>query len=211
MLLNCGIGEDSWESLGLQEDQPINPKWNQPWISIGRTDAVAPILGPPDAKSWIIKKDPDAGEDKDRRRVQFSYSVMPNSLWPIDCSMPGFPVHHWLLEFAQTHVHWVGDAIQPSHPLSSPSPSAFNLSQYQSLFQEVSSSYQVAKILEYQVAKVQKEKCMTKDEMAGWHHQLNGHEQAPRDGKGQGNLACYILWGHKESDMTERLDTKNSL
>ena len=98
------------------------------------------------------------------------------------------------------------ELVMPSNhliPLSSPSPSAFNLSQQQGLFQEVSCSYQVAK--------VQKEKGMTKDEMAGWHHQLNGHEQAPRDGKGQGNLACCILWGHKESDMTERLDNKNSL
>ena len=51
---------------------------------------------------------------------------------PVDCSTPGFPVHHQLLEFTQTHVHWVSDAIQPSHPLSSPSPPAFNLSQHQS-------------------------------------------------------------------------------
>ena len=64
---------------------------------------------------------------------------------PMDCSTPGFPVHHQLLELAQTHVHWVSDAIQPSHPLSSPSPAAFSLSQHQGLFQWVSSSYQVAK------------------------------------------------------------------
>ena len=56
--------------------------------------------------------------------VQFSLSVMSNSLWPIDCSTPGLPAHHQLPEFTQTHVHWVGDAIQPSHPLSSPSPPA---------------------------------------------------------------------------------------
>ena len=54
---------------------------------------------------------------------------------PMDYSTPGFPVHHQLSELAQTHVHRVGDAIQPSHPLSSPSPSAFNLSQHQGLFQ----------------------------------------------------------------------------
>ena len=53
---------------------------------------------------------------------------------PMDCSTPGFPVLHHLLELAQTHVHWVGDTIQPSHPLSSPSPPAFNLSQHQGLF-----------------------------------------------------------------------------
>ena len=79
MFLNCGVGEDSWESLGLQGD-PTSPS----------------------------------------------------------------------LEFTQTHVHWVGDAIQPSHPLSSPSP-AFNLSQHQDLFKWVSSSHQVAKILEFQL------------------------------------------------------------
>ena len=70
---------------------------------------------------------------------------------PIDCSKPGFPVLHHLLEFAQTHVHWVSDAIQPSHPLSPPSPSALNLSQHQGLFQWVSSSHQVAKVLELQL------------------------------------------------------------
>ena len=69
---------------------------------------------------------------------------------PMDCSAPGFPVHHHLPEFAQTHVHQVSDAIQPSHPLSSPSP-AFNLSQHQSLFQWVSSSHQVTKVLELQL------------------------------------------------------------
>ena len=70
---------------------------------------------------------------------------------PMDCNMPGFPVHHHFLELAQTHVHWVRDAIQPSHPLSSPSPPAFNLSQHQGLFQLVSSSHQVAKVLEFQL------------------------------------------------------------
>ena len=64
---------------------------------------------------------------------------------PMDCSMPSFPVHHQLLELTQTHVHWVGDAIQSFHPLSSPSPSALNLSQHQGLFQWVSSSHQMAK------------------------------------------------------------------
>ena len=61
---------------------------------------------------------------------------------PMDCSTPGFPVHHQLPELAQNHVHRVGDAIQPRHPLLSPSPPAFNLSQHQGLFQWVSSSHQ---------------------------------------------------------------------
>ena len=68
--------------------------------------------------------------------VQFSHSVVSNSAtsWTAACSMPGFPVHHQLLELTQTHVHQVGDAIQPSHPLLSPFLPAFNLSQHQSLF-----------------------------------------------------------------------------
>ena len=70
---------------------------------------------------------------------------------PMDCSTPGLPVHHQLLAFTQTHVHWVGDAIQPSHCLSSRSPPAFNLSLHQGLFQWVSSSHQVAKVRECQL------------------------------------------------------------
>ena len=70
---------------------------------------------------------------------------------PMDCNMPGFPVHHQLQELSQIHVHQVSDAIQPSHPLSSPSPPAFNLSQHQGLFQSVSSSHQMAKVLELQL------------------------------------------------------------
>ena len=84
--------------------------------------------------------------------VQFS-SVAQSCLTlsdPMDCSTPGLPVHHQLPEFTQTHVHWVGDTIQPSHSLSSPSPPAFNLSQHQGLFQWVSSSNQVAKVSEFQ-------------------------------------------------------------
>ena len=65
MLLNCDVGEDSWESLDCKEIKPVNPKGNQPWIFIVRTDAEAeaPILRPPDVKSWLIKKDPDAWKD----------------------------------------------------------------------------------------------------------------------------------------------------
>ena len=67
----------------------------------------------------------------------------------MDHSTPGLPVHHQLLEFTQTHVHWVGDAIQPSHPPSSPSPPTLNLSQHQGLFKWISSLHQVAKVLEF--------------------------------------------------------------
>ena len=65
MLLNCGVGEDSWESLGLQGDPPVHPKGDQSWVFTGRTDieAETPTLWPPDAKSWLIGKDPDAEKD----------------------------------------------------------------------------------------------------------------------------------------------------
>ena len=86
---------------------------------------------------------------------KFQFSSVAQScptLWdPMDCGTPGLPLHHQSLEFTQTHVHWVGDAIQPSHPLSSPSLPAFNLSQHQGLFKWVSSSHQVAKVLEFQL------------------------------------------------------------
>ena len=81
--------------------------------------------------------------------VQFSHSVMSD---PMNCSMPGLPVHHQLPEFTQIHVHRVGDAIQPSHPLLSPSPLAPRPSQHQSLFQWVNSSHKVAKVLEFQLS-----------------------------------------------------------
>ena len=75
----------------------------------------------------------------------------PTLCGPMDCSMPGLPVHHQIPEFTQIHVHWVSDTIQPSHPLSSPSSPAFNLSQHQGLFKWVSSLHQVAKVLEFQL------------------------------------------------------------
>ena len=70
---------------------------------------------------------------------------------PMNCSTPGLPVHHHLPEFTQTHVHRVTDAIQPSHPLSSPFSPAPNPSQHQSLFQWINSSHEVAKVLEFQL------------------------------------------------------------
>ena len=86
------------------------------------------------------------------KNVQFSSVAQscPTLCHPMNRSMPGLPVHHQLPEFTQTHVHRVSDAIQPSHPLSSPSP-APNPSQHQSLFQWVNSSHEVAKELEFQL------------------------------------------------------------
>ena len=90
-----------------------------------------------------------------RQKLQFSHQIRsvaqscPTLCDPMNRSTPGLPVHHQLPKFIQTHVHQVSDAIQPSHPLSSPSLPAFNLSQHQGLFQGVSSSYQVGKVLEF--------------------------------------------------------------
>ena len=88
-----------------------------------------------------------------KRVFAMTSSVIKSSLTPydpMDCSWPDLPVHHQLPELTETHVHRVGDAIQLSHPLSSPSP-AFNLSQHQGLFRWVSSLHQVAKVLEFQL------------------------------------------------------------
>ena len=107
---------------------------------------------------------------------------------PMKWRTPGFPVLHYLLEFAQTHVHRVSDAIQPSRPLLPPSPLALNLSQHQGLFQRVSSSYQVAKVLE--VHALEKEMA-THSSVLAW--------RIP----GTGSLAGCHLWGRTESDTIE--------
>ena len=85
--------------------------------------------------------------------VQFGSATQscPTLCDPMNCSTPGLPVHHQLPEFTQTHVHRLGDAIQPSHPLLSPSPPALNPSQDQGLFQWVNSLHEVAKVLEFQL------------------------------------------------------------
>ena len=96
--------------------------------------------------------------------IQFSSVTQscPALCDPMNCSTPGLPVHHQLLEFTQTRIHWVSDAIQPSHPLSSPSPPAPNPSQHQALFQWVNSSHEVAKVLEFQL----------------WHHSFQRNPRA---------------------------------
>ena len=85
--------------------------------------------------------------------VQFSSVTQscPTLCYSMDCGTLGLPVHHQLPEFTQTHMHWVSDAIQPSHPLLSPSPPSFSISQHQCLLKGVSSLHQVAKVLEFQL------------------------------------------------------------
>ena len=93
--------------------------------------------------------------------VQFSSSVVSDSLQPMGCSTSGFPVYHQLLELAQTYVHWVSDTIQPSHPVSSLSPPIFNLSHHQGLFKWVSYSHQVAKVFSLNIS--------LSSEYSGWN------------------------------------------
>ena len=120
-----------------------------------------------------------AGSD-DYHSVQFSLVAQscPTLCNPMDCSMPALPVHHQLPEFTQTHVHWLGDAIQPAHPLSSPSPPAFNLFQHQGLFQWVSSSYQVAEVLAFQLQHQSFQWTLRTDFLWDW---LVGSPCSPRD------------------------------
>ena len=127
------------------------------WLSRGRGgwEGRTGSLGLADGNAHIYRMDKQGstGEHRKLYSNQFSSAAQscPTLCDPMDCSTPGLPVHHHLPELTQTHVHQVGDAIQPSHPLSSPSPPAPNPSQHQGLFQWVSSLHQVAKGLELQL------------------------------------------------------------
>ena len=106
-------------------------------------------------------------------QYQFSSvtQVCPTLCNPMNRSTPGLPVHHQLPWSTKTYVHWVGDAIQPSHPLSSPSPSVLNLSQHQGLFQWVNSSHEVAKVLKFQLQQSflpKKSQGWSPSEWTGW-------------------------------------------
>ena len=98
------------------------------------------------SKKWI----PLTRKRETMNFLLFSCSVMYDSLRPHGLQHADFPALHYIMEFAETHVHWISDAIQPSHPLSSPSPPTFNLSQHQGLLQWVNTSHKVAKVLELQ-------------------------------------------------------------
>ena len=112
--------------------------------------------------------------------VQFNSVTQscPTLCNPMICNMPGLPIHHHFPEFIQANVHWVSDAIQPSHHLSSPSPPAFNLSQHQGLFQWLSSSHQVAKVLEFQLQYQSFQWLFRIDFLQDW---LVGSPCSPRD------------------------------
>ena len=151
---------DSWQPHGLQPAKLLSP-WDFPGknTGVGCHFLLQGIFSTQGSNSGLPhwQKDslslvpPEATTQFST--VQFSSvaQLCPTLYDPMDCSTPDLPVHHQLPEFTQTHVHWVSDAIQPSHPLLSPSPPAFNLPQHQGLFQWVSSSHQVAKVLEFQL------------------------------------------------------------
>ena len=128
--------------------------------------------------------------------VQFSSAPQscPTLCDPMNHRTPGLPVHHQLLEFTQTHVHQVSDAMQPSHPLSSPSPPAPNPSQHQSLFQWVNSSHEVAKVLEFQLQHHSLQKNPSADLL---QNGLVGSPCSPRDSQ--------------ESSLTPQFKSINSL
>ena len=130
------------------------------------------------------------GEGKECSVTQLCLTYGCSLCDPMDCHTPGFPVLHYLLEFAQTHVHWVGDAIQPSHPLSPPSPLALNLSQHHSLSQWVSSSHQVVNF-----------SISSSNAYSGliWPPTP---VFLPGEFHGQRTLAGYSPWGHKETRLS---------
>ena len=148
------IGEDTYtgkdwrqEEKGTTEDEMVG--WHHRLD--GHEFEQAPGVG--DGQRGLVCCSPwnSLSQNTGMGSVQFSHSVVSDALRPHGLQHARLPVHHQLLELTQTHVHWVGDAIQPSHPLSSPFLSAFNLSQHQGLFQWVSSLHQVAKALEFQL------------------------------------------------------------
>ena len=154
MLLLLRKGSSSIFSLLEREKKTVFHKLHMSCILIlmfCRQSKASLVACSPNLRHFFVPK--QIAQQSCTAPVQFS-SVTQSCLTlfnPMDCSMIGLPVHHQFLEFTQIHVHWVGDAIQPSHPLLSPYPPAFNLSQKKGIFQWVSSSYQVAKVLEFQL------------------------------------------------------------
>ena len=168
--------------LDCKEIQPVHPKGNQSWIFIGRTDikAETPILWPPDAKSWLLGKDPDAANDWRQKEKGTTENEMVG--W-----------HHWLN----------CKEIQPVHPKGNQSWIFIGRTDANTealiLWPPDVKNWLIGKDPDAGKDWSQEEKGTTEDEMTGWHHQLDEHEfeQAPDAGNGQGSLACCSPWGHK--------------
>ena len=156
----CGVEPSSF-STSKKASLLMYSLWGLPWpkewepylFSRAQLLSLALSLECLENRAWILLHLTNTSCPAQLNSVQLLSPTLqcPTLCDPMDWGTPGFPVHHQLPELAQTHVHWVGDAIQPSHPLPSPSPPALNLSQHQGLFQWVSSSHKVAKVLEFQL------------------------------------------------------------
>ena len=213
--------EKTLESLLDSKIKPINPKGNKPWIFIGRTDAEAeaPILWPPDARSWLIRKDPDAGKDWRQKKKgttedkmagwhhQLNGRVSANSGMVKDRETWRAAVHgvasETQLSYDTTTSHNVYDTLLQ---LSDKANTLFTSHFYKDLRPSFK-SWLIGKDSDAGRGWRQEEKGTTEDEMAIWHHWLNGHESqwTLGVGDGQGGLACCDSWGRKELYTTERL------
>ena len=149
------------QSIGVSAAASVLPMNIQDWFPLGLTSLILlqskglfkSLLQHHTSKASILQCSTFFIAQLSHPYIQFSSvaQLRPTLCDSMSRSMPGLPLQHQLPESTQTHLHWVGDTIQPSHPLSSPSPPAFNLSQHQTLFKWVSSSHQVAKVLKFQL------------------------------------------------------------
>ena len=178
--------------LDSKEIKPVNPKRNQPWIFNGRTDAEAeaPVLWPPDGKSWLTGKDPDSGKDWRQEEKGMTEDEMVG--W-----------HHWLNGYEFEKPQGVGEG-QGSLACCSPrdckeSDMTERLNWSEILHALLTRTFGGQ---ESDIHMDTLEKGVTEDEMAGWHHWLNGHEfeKTLGDSEGQGSLECCSSWGCKELD-----------
>ena len=162
--LITGTGRSESESHSVFSDSLQPHGVYNPWNSLGQNTGVGSLFPSPGdlpnpgfkSRSPTLQADSLPGEPQGnpylcKLKFRSGAQLSPTLCDPMNHSTPGLPVHHQLLEFTQTHVHRVGDAIQPSHLLSSPSPPAPNPSQHQRLFQSVNSVHEVAKVLEFHI------------------------------------------------------------
>ena len=205
------VSEKTLESpLDCKEIQPVHPKGDQSWVFIGRTDVEAetPILWPPNVKSWLIWKDPDAGKDWRQEEKRTTEDKLVDGITDsMDMSLGELLSWWWtgrpsLGEISKT-TEWsllISKEIQPVNPKREYSLEGLMLKvklQYFGHLMPRTDSFEKTLIL----GKIEG---ITEDEMVEWHHWLNGHEskQTLGDSERQGNLACCSPWGGTESNTT---------